>query len=84
MSQLSRADRVAGEALSALRPADGTARFFLLHLLGGSVAGGGGVDCRHHLRGVSTVEPDALKSIASRQQEKAPLRTEFKPSGAAW
>jgi hypothetical protein len=52
--------------------------------LGGSVAGGGGVDCRHHLRGVSAVEPDALKSIASRQQEKAPLRTEFKPSGAAW
>ena len=28
--------------------------------------------------------PDALKAIASCQQEQAPLRTEFKPSGAAW
>ena len=37
-----------------------------------------------NLRGVSAVEPDALKGVASRQQEKAPLRTEFKPSGAAW
>jgi hypothetical protein len=37
-----------------------------------------------NLRGFSAVEPDALKGVASRQQEKAPLRTEFKLSGAAW
>lgn len=84
MSRLSRGDQVAGEALSALRQANGPARFFLLHLLGGFVAGGGGVDCLHFLRGVSAVEPDALKGIASRQQERAPLRTELKSSGAAW
>jgi hypothetical protein len=52
--------------------------------LGGFVAGGGGVDGLHFLRGVSAVEPDALKGIASRQQERAPLRTELKSSGAAW
>ena len=84
MSRLSRGDQVAGEALSALRPPDGPARFFLLHLLGGFVAGGGGVDCLHYLRGVSAVEPDALKGVASRQRERAPLRTELKSSGAAW
>ena len=78
MSRLSRRDQVAGEALSALRSADGPARLFLLHLLGGSVAGGGGVDSLHHLRGVSAVEPDALKGIASRQQKWASLRTTLK------
>lgn len=84
MSQLSRADQVAGEALSALRPADGPARFFLLHLLGGSVAGGGGAGCLHHLRGVSAVEPDALKGIASRHQEQAPLQDKQPASHAAF
>jgi hypothetical protein len=32
--------------------------------LGWFVAGGGGVDCLHFLRGVSAVEPDALRSVA--------------------
>jgi hypothetical protein len=32
-----------------------------------------------NLRGISAVEPDALNGIASRQQEKAALRTEFNP-----
>ena len=63
MSRLPRGDQVVGEALSALRPADGPARFFLLHLLGWFVAGGGGVDCLHFLRGVSAVEPDALRNV---------------------
>jgi hypothetical protein len=35
--------------------------------LGWFVAGGGGVDCRHYLRGVSVVESDALRGVASCQ-----------------
>jgi hypothetical protein len=64
LSRLPRGDQVVGEALSALWPADGPARSFFPHLLGWVVAGGGGVDCLHFLRGVSAVEPDALKGVA--------------------
>ena len=68
MSRLPRGDQVVGKALSALRPADGRgAQFFLLRVLGRVVAGGGGVDCLHFLRGVSAVEPDALRGVASCQ-----------------
>ena len=68
MSRLPRGDQVVGETLSALRPADGrVAQFFLLRVLGRVVAGGGGVDCLHFLRGVSAVEPDALRGVMSCQ-----------------
>ena len=68
MSRLPRDDQVVGETMSALRPADGrVAQFFLLRVLGRVVAGGGDVDGPHFLRGVSAVEPDALRGVASCQ-----------------
>ena len=64
MSGLRRPGCFGGETMSALRPADGrVAQFFLPRVLGRIVAGGGGVDCLHFLRGISAVEPDALRNV---------------------
>lgn len=47
--------------MSALRPADGGARIFLLRVLGRAVADCGGADRLHFLHRVFDVEPDAVK-----------------------
>ena len=80
MSRLPRGDQVVGEALSALRSADGrVAQFFLLRVLGRVVAGCGGIDCLHFLRGGSAIEPDALRGVARVVNKNGSLYGAFLP-----